>query len=108
MLPKCHPGFNPIERVWGEWAQRRLVAVTANISIRLRFKFEQKFSGRAYLEPATTHPFVAEVHIRAQKTFRSHRGIPPSECTDGKRAKPWAPRKLRRKQVKTGHRLFID
>jgi hypothetical protein len=115
MLPKCHPEFNPIERVWGRMKMftrghndgklpslRKNIPVAlaeGNISMRLHFEFERKSRDyyRAYLEPTTTDPFVAEAHIRAQKAFRSHRGIPPSECADGKRAKPWATQKAAQK-----------
>ena len=110
MLPKCHPEFNPIERVWGRMKMytrahnngklptlRENVPVAlagGNIPWRLHFEYERKSRDyyRAYLDPETDDPFVAEVHVRGQKACRSHRGIPPSEYTQAK-AKPWAKQK---------------
>jgi hypothetical protein len=110
MLPKCHPEFNPIERVWGRMKQYtrahndgKLPTLRANVPVALadgnipallHYEYERKSRDyyRAYLDPDTTDPFVAEVAIRSQKEFRSHRGIPPSEYTM-RNAKPWALRK---------------
>jgi hypothetical protein len=114
MLPKCHPEFNPIERVWGRMkmytrghndgklptlrANVPLALAGQNIPPRLHFEFERKSRDyyRAYLNSETTDPFVAEVHIRAQRNFRSHRGIPPAEYTSAK-SRPWGLQKAAEK-----------
>jgi len=120
MLPKCHPEFNPIERVWGRMklytrahnnnqlpTLRKNVPVALssnNIRFDLHYLYERKSRDymRAYLKPGCTDPFEAKAMVGSQKVYRSHRGIPPSEFTD-KRAKPWDLLKLKLKGMVQAH-----
>ena len=114
MLPKFHCELNPMERRWGraKWyirrhADRSLPTLRKNvltalgrsiIPVRMSVKFEctcMKYMD-AYNHSEHQDSFAAAAYVRAQREYKSHRGIPPSEYKDERKHRPW---ELKHKQA---------